>query len=390
VCVAVAVGVTTLLAPGDRARAADDGGTTGEAGGVERGEGGASDIGGWTLTFDDEFDESSLDFCKWQLRQKWGEKVVNHEREAYVSVADASQAFTFDDGILHIVARKQPGVYAGMTQPYTSGLLASVPNQKYGYYEIRSRMPSGSGLWPAFWLLHTPAYPDIHEIDIMEWVSPSPDVVFMTDHFGTNYDTNSLQSQVTVSASDFTTAFHIFGLDWEADRIVWYADGVEIGRLTAPNTLHDVEMYVIVNLAVGGDLPGSPEANAVFPASYDVDYVRVYQRDASNPDGLPPFGPSLPVPASVQLAAGEECPVADAGDLDAGSGDPVDASGDAGFVADSGEPLGPRAVSARGGCECSTGPGGRPPAFAWLGAIAPAIAMARRRCRAQACRRHRP
>ncbi len=370
-CVAMAVGATIVLASGGRAR--------------------ADDIPGWTLTFDDEFDESSLDFCKWQLRQKWGEKVVNHEREAYVNNADASQAFTFDNGILHIVARKQPGVYGGMTQPYTSGLLASVHDQKYGYYETRSRMPSGSGLWPAFWLLHTPAYPDIHEIDIMEWVSPSPDVVFMTDHFGTNYDTNSLQSQVTVSAGDFTTAFHIFGLDWEADRIVWYADGVEIGRVTAANTLHDVEMYVVVNLAVGGDLPGSPEANAVFPASYDVDYVRVYQRDASNPDGPPPFGPSLPIPASLELAAGEECPVADAGDLDAAMGDddPSD-GGDAGFVAEGGGPLGPRATSARGGCECSTGPAKQAPAFAWLGAVAPALAAVRRRSRARTGGRPRP
>jgi Glycosyl hydrolases family 16 len=222
----------------------------------------------------------------------------------------------------------------------------------------------------------------------MEWVSPSPDVVFMTDHFGTNYDTNSLQSQVTVSASDFTTAFHIFGLDWEADRIVWYADGVEIGRLTAPNTLHDVEMYVVVNLAVGGDLPGSPEANAVFPASYDVDYVRVYQRDASNPDGPPPFGPSLPFPASVQRAAGEECPIADAGDLDAASADAADAGGNPGLVVDGGEPLGTHAVSARGGCECSTGPAKRAPAFAWLGAIAPVLTLARRRARARPRSRH--
>ncbi len=372
-----------MLASGGRARAADDGGTNEEAGGAEQGEGGASDFAGWTLTLDDEFDESALDFCKLQLRQKWGEKVVNHEREAYVSAADASQAFTFDNGILHIVARKQTGVYGGVTQPYTSGLLASVHNQKYGYYETRSRMPSGSGLWPAFWLLHTPAYPDIHEIDIMEWISPSPNVVFMTDHFGTNYDTYSLQSQVTVSATDFTTAFHVFGLDWEADRIVWYADGVEIGRLTAPNTLHDVEMYVIVNLAVGGDLPGSPESHAVFPASYDVDYVRVFQRDPSNPDGPPPFGPSISIPASLQRTAGEECANADGGELDDAGADASDGGRNTDFPPDAGAAVGPWSASARGGCDCSTTPAQEAPAFAWLGAIAPALAFARQRSRSR-------
>jgi|GEM_PF-1037242 MYXO-CTERM domain-containing protein len=363
------------------ARAADDGGASDEGGTSALAEGGATGSAGWTLTLDDEFNESSLDFCKWQLRQKWGEKVVNNEREAYVNVADASQAFTFDNGILHIVAREQPGFYGGMTLPYTSGLLASVHNQKYGYYEIRSRMPSGTGLWPAFWLLHTPAYPDIHEIDIMEWVSPSPNVVFMTDHFGTNYDTNSLQSQVTVTANDFTTAFHVFGLDWEADRIVWYADGVEIGDVTAPNTLHDVEMYVIVNLAVGGDLPGSPEVNAVFPASYDVDYVRVFQRDPSNPDGPPPFGPSISIPASLQRTAGEECADADGGDLDAAGADASDGGSHPGFPQDAAAAVGPRSASARGGCDCSIPPAQGAPTFAWLGAIAPALAMARRRSR---------
>jgi MYXO-CTERM domain-containing protein len=377
-CVTFAVSALQALAWCAHARA-DEGGAVDEGGTSELAESGASDNAGWTLTFDDEFDESSIDFCKWQLRQKWGEKVVNNEREAYVSAADASEAFTFDNGLLHIVARKQPGLYGGVIQPYTSGLLASVHNQKYGYYETRSRMPSGSGLWPAFWLLHTPAYPDIHEIDIMEWISLSPDVVFMTDHFGTNYDTNSFQSQVTVSATDFTTAFHVFGLDWEADRIIWYADGIEVGRVTSPNTLHDVEMYVVVNLAVGGDLPGDPEPNAVFPASYDVDYVRVFQRNPSNPDGPPPFGPSTSIPASLQRTAGEECPDEDAGDPDASAGDATDGSGNTGVPPDARAAPGPLSASARGGCNCSTTPAQGAPAFALLPTIAAALAIARRR-----------
>ncbi len=374
------------------ARAEDGGGGAGDDGGLGAAEGGTASSPGWTLTFDDEFDESSLDFCKWQLRQKWGEKVVNHESEAYVSAADASQAFTLDNGILHIVARKQSGVYGGVTEPYTSGLLASLHNQKYGYYEARTRMPSGSGLWPAFWLLHTPAYPDIHEIDIMEWISPSPEVVLMTDHFGTSYDTNSLESQVTFSANDFTTAFHIFGLDWEADRIVWYADGAEVGRVTAPNTLHDVEMYVVVNLAVGGDLPGSPEFGAVFPASFDVDYVRVFQRDVANPDGPPPFGPSLPIPTSLQAAAGEECPV-DGGSPDGGDAEEVDAqsSDDAGSgAADAGARPGPPTFSVRGGCDCSTTRSTGSPVLAFLGAMGPALAVARRRRGSRTRRRSWP
>jgi beta-glucanase (GH16 family) len=384
-----AAAATVILLGHGSACAADDAGVAqgddaSEAvGAPQQSEGGSSADPGWTLTFDDEFDETSLDLCKWQLRQKWGEKVVNNEREAYVNVAQASQAFTFDNGILHVVARKQPGVYGGVTEPYTSGLLASVYNQKCGYYEARIRMPSGSGLWPAFWLLHTPAYPDIHEIDIMEWISPSPDVVLMTDHFGTSYDTNSLQSQFTFDANDFTTAFHIFGLDWEADRIVWYADGLEVGRLTAPNTLHDVEMYVIVNLAVGGDLPGTPMPNAIFPASLDVDYVRVYQRTSTNPDGLPPFGPLLSIPASASVDA---CPDTDAGALDGG----IDEGGDATQDGNTGGPGQPRdattgaaveSVSVRGGCDCALARSDRSSLSAFIGVLAPALTMGLRRRR---------
>lgn len=401
--VTVAISATTLLAPNRYARAEDDGAAAqsdGAAGDdAEARPVGPTDVAGWTLTFDDEFDESSLDLCKWQLRQKWGEAVVNHEIEAYVNVSDASQAFTLDNGILHVVARKQKGVYGGVTQPYTSGLLASVPNQKYGYYEIRSRMPSGSGLWPAFWLLHTPAYPDIHEIDIMEWISPAPNVVFMTDHFGTNYDTNSLESQVTFSASDFTTAFHIFGLDWEADRIVWYADGVEVGILTAPNTLHDVEMYVVVNLAVGGDLPGTPEPGAVFPASFDVDYVRVYQRDGANLDGPPPFGPYLSVSKAVQAAAGEQCPITDGGILDGEAAEGGDATissglGDTGTSAratGAGAASDPLSASVRGGCNCTTSLRGAESRVAvlFVGTVSAVLAIARRRSRSRSRRRSR-
>jgi beta-glucanase (GH16 family) len=367
---------------------------------------------GWTMTFDDEFDESSVDFCKWQLRQKWGEKVVNNEREAYVTPAQASQAFTFDNGLLHIVARKQQGVYGGVTLPYTSGLLASVPNQKYGYYETRTRMPTGSGLWPAFWLLHTPAYPDIHEIDILEWVSPMPNVVLMTDHFGTSYEFDSLQSQVTFSASDLTTAFHVFGLDWEADRIVWYADGTEVGRTMAANALHDVEMYVILNLAVGGDLPGSPAQNAIFPASFDVDYVRVYQRDGTNPDAPPPFGPSLSIPMT-SVDPGEQCTAADGGAIDGESGsdaateagddtvndaggesdaasvdvashDGASAGGTGAASEDSGEALG---ALARGGCSCTTSGARAGPLLLLSVWTAPALAFGLRRRRSRRTRR---
>ncbi len=268
---------------------------------------------GWRLTFDDEFDENAIDPCKWQFRYKWGERIVNQEDEAYVSAANADQAFTFDNGILHVVGRKQPGTYAGKTLAYTSGLLVSLHEQMYGYFESRVRMPTGQGLWPAFWLLHTNAYPDVHEIDIMEWVSPTPGTTYMTDHFGTSYDTDDETFQFLAYADDYQTAFHTFGMDWEADHVAWYQDGALVGQTTYPQALQPVSMYVIVNLAIGGNWPGSPPPDQTFPVSFDVDYVRAYQHDGTSGDGTPPFGSAVPLDPAWSEDAGEECPSADAG-----------------------------------------------------------------------------
>jgi MYXO-CTERM domain-containing protein len=321
---------------------------------IQDGAGDAPDAGttGWLLTFNDEFDGTAIDTCKWQFRYKWGERVINHELEAYVSQADESQAFTLDQGVLHIVGRKQPGTYAGQTLSYTSGLLVSFYEQKYGFFETRSRMPKGSGLWPAFWLLHANGYPDIHEIDVLEWISPNPTIVYMTDHFGTSYAMDHW-SQFLYRSPDVSDAFHTYGVDWESDRIVFYVDGVEIGRTTDPGQLHDTPMYVITNLAIGGNLPGNPSQTAVFPASYDIDFIRVYQRDGSNPTALPP-------PDSVaSLSDAGPClapPDTDAS-VDAGA---VDANADAALPApDAGSDASVDAgVSQRlvigGGCACST------------------------------------
>jgi beta-glucanase (GH16 family) len=275
-----------------------------------------SGTSGWVLTFDDEFDETAVDTCKWQFRYKWGERIINHEEEAYVSAANADQAFTFDNGILHIVARRQPGTYAGRTLPFTSGLLVSLHEQRYGYFEIRSRMPKGYGLWPAFWLLHAVGYPDIHEIDIDEWVSQTPNVAYQTDHFGTNYDTDSRETQVTFTAPDLSDAFHTYAVDWEPDRLVFYVDGMEMGRTTNPGELHDMPMYMVANFAVGGDWPGNPPTIQMFPVSYDIDFIRVYQRVGSEgaPDASVVVPPDFPAPSFT----GGACPE---GGVDTDGGD---------------------------------------------------------------------
>ncbi len=96
---------------------------------------------GWTLTFDDEFDETSLDTTKWGNFYKWGQAVINGEQEAYTTTA-----FSFSNGVMSINATDSSGVYAGQTLPYSSGLIASVFEQQYGYFEMRAKLPAGAGL----------------------------------------------------------------------------------------------------------------------------------------------------------------------------------------------------------------------------------------------------
>ena len=100
---------------------------------------------GYTLTFHDEFDGTTLDTSQWKRRYKWGEAVINGELQAYVD-----DAFSLQNGILSIVGKKQSGQYAGQTMSYTSGVICSVHEQTYGYFEARLKMPKGKGPWPAF------------------------------------------------------------------------------------------------------------------------------------------------------------------------------------------------------------------------------------------------
>jgi beta-glucanase (GH16 family) len=241
---------------------------------------------GWTLTFHDEFDGPSLDASAWGKRYKWGEAVVNGELEAYVD-----DAFAFQDGALRIVATNAPGTYAGQTMSYRSGLIASVHEQTYGYFEMRCRMPKGKGYWPAFWLLASNA-PGVNEIDIHEFLGDGVNTVYTTVHWGPSYASGAMSDGKAFTGPDFTADFHTFGVEWDPAFIAWNVDGQEVHRHTGDG-IPSVNLYIIANLAVGGSWPGAPDATTVFPGYYDIDYIRAYQRGAdagSDGGGLPDAG----------------------------------------------------------------------------------------------------
>jgi MYXO-CTERM domain-containing protein len=234
---------------------------------------------GWTITFHDEFDGPSLDASAWGKRYKWGEAVINGELEAYVD-----DAFAFQDGALRIVATQAQGTYAGQTMSYRSGLIASVHEQTYGYFEMRCRMPKGKGYWPAFWLLASNA-PGVNEIDIHEFLGDNVNTIYTTVHWGPSYTTGHMSDGKAFTGPDFTADFHTFGVEWDPAFIAWNVDGQEVHRHTGDG-IPTVNMYIIANLAVGGGWPGAPDATTVFPGYYDIDYIRAYERDADA--GAPP------------------------------------------------------------------------------------------------------
>jgi beta-glucanase (GH16 family) len=231
---------------------------------------------GWTLTFDDEFNGKTIDTTKWN-KPDGKPAIINNELQAYIDKGTA----TLSDGVLYLTAKHERGVQQGKTQEYISGELTTHRkfSQAYGYFEARCKMPKGRGLWPAVWLLPEPGgWPP--EIDIMEWIGKLPNKVYFTNHWkAPGHKSNGKE----IAGPDFSADFHTFAVDWEPEAIVWYLDGVEKFRST--QGVPTQPFYIIVNLAMGGSWGGPPDRNTQFPASFEIDYVRVFQKASR---GTPP------------------------------------------------------------------------------------------------------
>src|SRR5690242_15236708 len=151
---------------------------------------------------------------------------------------------------------------------YTSGMISSFGHfaQQYGYFEIRAKFPAGKGYWPAFWLLPADkTWPP--EIDVLEILGHEPDKVYLTNHWQTAEKHESVGD--SYKGPDFSADYHTFAVDWEPNEIVWYVDGVE--RFRSKQGVPAMPMYIIANLAVGGDWPGNPDATTKFPGNMDID-----------------------------------------------------------------------------------------------------------------------
>jgi beta-glucanase (GH16 family) len=184
-----------------------------------------------------------------------------------------------------------------MGKSYTSARIKTQGKfeTKYGRIEARIKLPRGKGLWPAFWMLgsniqtapespdnpNTVPWPYCGEIDIMEYLGNSPTKIFGTVH-GPGYSGGeSISKNFFLSNSRFDTDFHIFGIEWDENRVNFYVDDMLYHSVTPEDVpgewVFNQSFYMILNVAVGGNLPGTPNLETPFPQEMLVDYIRVYQ-----------------------------------------------------------------------------------------------------------------
>ncbi|WP_320783024.1 ricin-type beta-trefoil lectin domain protein [Streptomyces sp. CRN 30] len=238
----------------------------------------------------DEFDGpagSGPDRSKWTL-ETGGAGGGNNELQYYT---DSTENAALDgDGNLVITARENtdPNLRCWYgTCEYTSARLntAQTFTQAYGRYEARIRIPRGQGMWPAFWMLGddfaSDGWPHSGEIDIMENVGHEPDTVHGTIH-GPGYSGGEgvTGSHRLPDGRAFADDFHVFAVDWAPGSITWSVDGQDYQTLVPEDVngdewVFDHPFFMLLNLAVGGSWPGSPDASTSFPQQMVVDYVRV-------------------------------------------------------------------------------------------------------------------
>lgn len=260
--------------------------------------GAAADVGTMAVTFAEEFNGPAgtrVDGSKWNTEV--GDNNGNNREHQYYTTS-ASNAAMDGAGNLVITARREnPGNYNcwyGRCQ-YTSARIntAGKFTTTYGKVEARMKMPRGKGIWPAFWMLGQDInsgnpWPNSGEIDIMEFLGHDLDTVYGTIH-GPGYS-GAGGIGMPFNGPNFADGFHTFAIEWTPTGIAWSVDGNVYQRRTPADLggrqwVFNKPFFIILNLAVGGEWPGYPDASTTFPQQLVVDYVRVSTIDGNQPTG---------------------------------------------------------------------------------------------------------
>ncbi len=264
----------------------------------------------YSLVWADEFNGAALNTADWNYDIGtgcpslcgWG----NNELEYY-----RSQNVAVTGGNLVITAKAES--FSGSS--YTSGKITTLGKRSftYGRIEMRAKLPTGGGMWPAFWMMPTAnvygGWAASGEIDIME-AANTPASIGGTIHYGGTYPANtSSGGSYSIGGASFANAFHIYAVEWTPDSLRWYVDGALYFTSTSaqwysggapgnPRAPFDQPFYILLNLAVGGNYTGCTSASCVtaaLPQQYLVDYVRVYQDIVNTPPTASITSPSSAV-----------------------------------------------------------------------------------------------
>ncbi|TWU45584.1 Glucan endo-1,3-beta-glucosidase A1 precursor [Novipirellula aureliae] len=239
------------------------------------------------LVWSDEFEGEELDRSKWSIEvNAFGGG--NQELQIYT---DRQENVRVEDGNLVIEARNDKAAVSGTEREYSSGRVRTKKrgDWKYGRIDVRAKVPAGKGIWSAIWMLPTDekygGWAASGEIDIMEMRGQDPNIVLGTLHYGDNWPRNTHSGdQYKLEAGSFADDFHVFSIVWKPGQIDWLIDGKRYQTQTKWSTAgadfpapFDQEFHLLLNVAVGGNFLGSPDATTEFPRQMQVDYVRVYQ-----------------------------------------------------------------------------------------------------------------
>jgi beta-glucanase (GH16 family) len=234
---------------------------------------------GWALRWQDEFEKDGLDWFRWNAQDVASPR--NNELQYYTP-----NEVRVQDGQLRLSSHR-----AGFRdRAFTSGAVDTHGKFSftYGRVEVRARLPRmGQGIWPAVWMLGEACNPlgdpcpwptpSAAEIDIMEAVN-SPTTLYANLHHGSTVGRSESSGPVERRVPDLSERFHTFAVEWEPGGVVrWYLDEEQVAERQVPGWF-DRPMYLVLNTAIGGDWPGSPNEETSFPQHFDIEYVRVYQR----------------------------------------------------------------------------------------------------------------
>ncbi len=270
----------------------------------------------WKLVWSDEFSKTEIDHSKWNFEtgnwivDKDGNPVAagwgNNEKQFYT---DKNENAFVKDGKLVIRAKKEQASDQFGTYDYTSAKLTTKGtfSKTYGRYEMRAKLPTGKGMWPAFWMLPEEdrygGWAASGEIDIMESWGSQPEKVAGTIHYGETWPNNKYTGKdYHFAEGDGIDKWHTYAVEWEPGEIRWYVDGQlyqtqndwyakeanKASKYSYPAPF-DQDFYLVMNLAVGGWFDGDVDETTPFPADMEVDYVRVFDlkngkyRDAVEP-----------------------------------------------------------------------------------------------------------